>query len=404
MRPRTQRRAAWSVFGLIVLLYVANGVISLASHTGNSGSGDIVFALTLLAFPIVGVLIASRMPDNRIGWLLLAIGLGWSIAIGSGYADYGGHGTHVGTLPGATAAAAIGQGQWVLPVGLMGTFLLLLYPNGSLPGPRWRVVAYASVAAIVLAPIAIAIAPGKLVDAGYPHTDNPLGISAIPTLFLVLPIVLVPLSILASAISLVVRFRRSRGVERLQLKWLVSAGALVAALYVVVFPLSLALSSGSGTPGWLEDVQSAFSLSFALIPVAIGFAVLRRGLYGIDLIIRRTVLYAALLVLLGGFYAGGIWIVGTSLRTLTDRSDTVAVTVSTLLVFAIFQPVRARVQRALDQRFYRAKYDAQSAIESLSRTLSQQVELGAVEREILAVVRATVQPAHVGLWLRSEEP
>jgi hypothetical protein len=282
----------------------------------------------------------------------------------------------------------------------MGSFLLVLFPDGRLPGPRWRYVLWVAALAAVLGTAGIAVAPGAMTDAGFPHHLNPMGISWVPTPLLIAPVALVPLSILASAICLVRRFRRARGVERLQLTWLVAAAAFIAVGFGFVFVCSLALSTGQRTPGWLDDLQNVFSLSFGLIPVAIGFAVLRRGLYGIDLIIRRTISYATLLALLAGFYALGIWAVGSALRSLTERSDTVAVTTSTLLVIVLFQPLRVRVQRALDHRFYRSRYDARASVERLSHTLAQQVELDAVEREIVGVVERTLQPAHVGLWLR----
>jgi hypothetical protein len=350
-------------------------------------------------FPIVGLVITTRLPGNRIGWLLLAIGVAWSVSFGSSWADYGGHKNSLGTLPRAAAAAQIGQGQWVWPVGLMGIYLLLLFPDGRLAGPRWRIVAWVGAVAMILAPLAIATAPGKLKDAGYPTVDNPLGVPGIPGVVRVLAVTLVPLSIVAAAVSLVRRFRRSRGVERQQLKWLVTAGAIVAFGYFLIFPFSISVG---GSPAWLSDLQNAFSLTFALIPIAIGFAVLRQGLYGIDLIIRRTVMYGGMLVLLGSLYAGAIWLVGSTARSLTDRSDTVAVTVSTLLVVALFQPLRVRVQRTLDRRFYRSKYDAQAAVDALSRTLAQRVDLDSVEREVLDVVRRTLQPEQVGLWLRPD--
>ncbi len=406
VRILRHRWAPWIVFAVILALFLANAVVSLGSDYTTTSTSGVVFFVGLLTFPIVGLLILTRMPGNTIGWILLAIGLAWALAWGNAYAQFDASGAHTpGSLPGAAAAAQIGQSQWIPPVALMGTFLLLLFPNGKLlPGPRWRFVARLSAVAIVLGSVAISISPGRMVDAGYPHTYNPLGISAVPPVLLIAGIALIPLCIVASAVSLVVRFRRSSGVERLQLKWLVTAAAFVAAAYLCVFPLSIAFSSGAGSdPAWLGDLQMVCSLSFFLIPISIGVAVLRHNLYGIDVIIRRTVLYAGVVALLGALYVVGIWAVGAALRTLTARSDAVAVTLSTLVVVAAFQPLRRRVQRTLDRRFYRAKYDAQSALDALSRTLGQQVDLDSVQREVIAVVTSTVRPAHVGLWLRADQ-
>jgi hypothetical protein len=404
VRILRHRSTPWIALAAIAISFAINAAVTLGSPYESRSASGAVFFVGLLTFPIVGMLILTRMPGNTIGWILVAIGLGWAFSWGESYALFGATHAHTpGSLPGAAAAAQIGQAQWIPPVALMGTYLLLLFPNGRLlPGPRWRFVARLSGVAIVLGSVAISISPGRMVDAGFPNTDNPLGASWFPPALLLIAVALIPICIVASAVSLVVRFRRSRGVERLQLKWLVSAAAFVAVVYLCVFPLSIAFSSGASNPAWLGDLQTACSTSFFLIPISIGVAVLRHNLYGIDVIIRRTVLYAGVVAVLGALYVAGIWAVGASLQTLTDRSDAVAVTLSTLVVVAAFQPVRARVQRALDHRFYRAKYDAQSAIDALSRTLGQQVDLDAVEREVLAVVARTVRPTHAGLWLRTE--
>lgn len=397
--PTALRRAAIATFGLFLALAAVDGLLLTGSPSSTSGFEAVSFTIVVVLFPVVGLVIAARLPGNRIGWLLLAIGIAWALTLGSGWASYGAHGHALGTLPGAAAAGALGQGEWVWPVGLMGIYLLLLFPDGRLTGPRWRIVARLGAVAMVLAQLAIATSPGVLKDAGYPAAHNPLGIGGIPGVLRILPVTLMPISIVCAAVCLVRRFRRSRGVERQQLKWLVTAGSVIAFGYLLIFPLSVGVG---GSPAWLNDLQNAFSFSFGLIPIAIGFAVLRQGLYGIDLIIRRTALYGGMLVLLGTFYAGAIWLVGASLRSLTDRSDTVAVTISTLLVVALFQPVRTRVQRTLDRRFYRSKYDAQAAVETLSRTLAQRVDLDTVEREVLDVVRRTLQPQQLGLWLRPD--
>jgi hypothetical protein len=398
--PTRQRRAAHAVLALIVLLFLANIGLTADNPPKGANGSNIVFIALFALFPIVGWVIASRLPGNRIGWLLLVIGVLWSVAFGSGWSTFGGHDGSLGTLPGAAVAAQLTQGLWAPPVVGMGVFLLVLFPDGRLPGPRWRYLLWLAGVAAVLAPVGIALAPGAMTDAGYPHHLNPMGVTWVPKPLLIAPVALVPLTILASAVCLVRRFRRARGVERLQLTWLVAAAAFIAVGYLFVASFSIALTTDRATPGWLNAAQDVFSLSFGLIPLAIGFAVLRRGLYGIDLIIRRTASYATLLALLAGCYALGIWVVGSALRDLTDRSDTVAVTASTLLVIVLFQPLRVRVQRALDHRFYRSRYDARTAVERLSHTLAQQVDLDAVEGEIVGVVERTLQPAHVALWLR----
>jgi hypothetical protein len=224
----------------------------------------------------------------------------------------------------------------------------------------------------------------------------------LPTDFV--PILVVVAMMVASAASLVVRYRRSRGPERQQVKWLAAAAAGVAAVYAVVVPVGAVVDpSSQHTPAWLSVAQSASLLSFGLIPVAIVFAVLRYRLYEIDVIIRRTLVYAALVAVLAAVYLGGVTLVGGVLRTVAGGSGAIGVTVSTLLVAAAFQPLRARIQRAVDRRFYRGRYDAARTLESFSGRLREHVEIETVSGEVLDVVRQTLQPAHVSLWLRSPE-
>jgi hypothetical protein len=217
-------------------------------------------------------------------------------------------------------------------------------------------------------------------------------------------IFVVVLMMVASAASLVVRYRRARGPERQQVKWLAAAAAGVAAVYAVVVPVGAVVDpSSQDTPAWLSAAQTASLLSFALIPVAIVFAVLRYRLYEIDVIIRRTLVYTALVVVLAAIYLGGVALAGGALRSLTGGSGAIGVTLSTLLVAAGFQPLRARIQRAVDHRFYRARYDAARTLEAFSGRLRDQVEIDAVSGEVLEVVRQTLQPVHATIWLKPPE-
>jgi hypothetical protein len=208
----------------------------------------------------------------------------------------------------------------------------------------------------------------------------------------------------ASAASLVVRYRRARGLERQQVKWLAGAAAGVASAYAVVVPLGGYVDpSSQDTPAWLSAAQTLSLLSFCLIPVAIVFAVLRYRLYDIDVIIRRTLVYAVLVASLAALYLGGVTLIGGVLRDVTGGSGAIGVTVSTLAVAGAFQPLRARIQRMVDRRFYRGRYDAARTLEAFSGRLREQVEIETVSGEVLDVVRQTLQPAHVSLWLREPE-
>jgi hypothetical protein len=385
---------------LFVLLVPDTG--SAASWGGGGLVFDLAFPLALWSFPLVGVLICRRRPENAVGWLLLAIGLAWGVANLTSYADYGVN-LHPGSLPAASLVAVVASGMWLPAVGLTTTYLVLLFPNGHLLTRRWRLVAYLSGFAIVFGYLTLVLTPGPLADAGYPHTTNPLGIEALRGVAgpAKLGILLLPVSIALSAAGLVVRFRRSHGVERLQLTWLAAAAAAVAAIYVVVQPLSVVVAGrrGGAIPSWLLLAQDVALLSFALIPIAIGFAVLRYRLYEIDVIIRRTLVYGSLLVVLSAIYLGGLVLAGAALRSVTGLSSSLAVTLSTLAVAAAFQPLRRRIQRAVDRRFYRGSYDAALTLEAFSSRLREHVDLEAMRGEVVSVVHASLRPAHAALWL-----
>jgi hypothetical protein len=409
---RGRAAGATAAFAFCIALFtfsVAFGLLSSdAKQSGSWSGGGVWVALALvvaiITYPAAGWLIAARRPENPIGWLLLAIGASWGAGATSTYSDYTLKLHH--DLPGGALVAVVGAAFWMPAIGMTGTFLLLLFPDGHLPGRRWRYVAWASAVAMVAGLIYLVFRPGPLADAGYPGTENPAGIDALGPVLGVgwVAILVLVATMVASAASLVVRYRRARGVERQQVKWLAAAAAGVALVYAVVVPLGAVVDpSSQHTPTWLSAAQSVSLLSFGLIPVAIVFAVLRYRLYEIDVIIRRTLIYAVLVAVLAGLYLGGVTVVGGLLRTVTGGSGAVGVTVSTLAVAAAFHPLRRRIQRAVDHRFYRGRYNAARTLESFSGRLREQVEIEAVSGEVLHVVRETLQPAHVSLWLREPE-
>jgi hypothetical protein len=414
--PRASRVTAWAAFVVAAALWVPGFVldwqardITSSPSTGNRAANLLIEALqvslliALLAFPLVGLLIAARRRTSPIGWLLLAIGLGWAVVVGTGgYADYGlKH--HPGSLPRADIAGAIAGAAWAAPVGIMGTFLLLLFPTGRLPSRRWRSVAYVAAFAIVGCTVVSLLQPGAMTSGGYPTTSNPFGIESLSSILKAAQsiVLLLALTMAASAASLVVRFRRASAAERLQIKWLVTAAALVAALYLVDISVSAIVNRSTSVESpWLDLLDNLGVLGFGLVPVSIGIAVLRHKLFEIDTIIRKTVVYAVLVACLAALYVGGIYAIDRVVRTASGQSGTLAVTISTLAVAVVFQPLRARIKRGVDRRFYRTRYNAARTVDRFAGRLRELVELDAVNAELLDVVHETLSPATTTLWLR----
>jgi hypothetical protein len=411
---------AWSLAGLSVAMFVASVVLYVLARSAQSPGdwftvgtvGDMLGFVPFLAFPIVGALIASRRPHNPIGWICLADGLLWMfIGMTDYYSTYGV--ASPGSVPFPVAIGTLGnQWLWVPTVGLLGIYLILLFPDGRLPSKRWRPLAWFSGVVIVLLSVAEGLAPGPLENQG--GVRNPFGVEELPWLadaaLVILP--LLPLCILASALSLVLRYRRSGGEEREQIKWIAFAASFAGLLYLsaLVSPfifLPEMLGSGGRLPPlplWLELLFAVAVLGFAGVPVAIGFAVLRYRLYEIDLLINRTLVYGALTATLALIYFGGVATVQAIFRALTgqERQPQLAIVVSTLVIAALFNPLRRRIQGFIDRRFYRRKYDARQTLEAFSAKLRDETDLDALNAELVGVVKETMQPAHVSLWLRPD--
>ena len=413
MSDTSLRRLAWVIFAVNTALLGVGLVLEWFTRSleaSNSfGQSGVNFLATILitalfwTFPVAGVAIAVRVPRNPIGWLLLAIGIGWSSLLAS--ASYGDYGLklHPGSLPAADVVASIGGWVWAPPVAITGVFLLLVYPDGHLPSPRWRWVAYVCGAAVAVCVVVDVLLPGPMNDAGFSGYDNPFGVSALKPVLsaLELAVLLIPACMVAAVISLIRRFRRAGAVERLQIKWLAAAGGLSGALYAASLVLSaLLVPSGDPDPEWLTALSDVWILTVGFIPLSIGVAILRYRLFEIDVIIRRTLIYAGLVAGLAIVYLSGIAVIGSLLRGLTGSSGTLAVTISTLVVALAFQPLRRVIQRGVDRRFYRAGYDAQAAVNGFSERLREQIDLDALCDELRSVVSGTVQPTHASVWLR----
>ena len=391
----------------ILSLYVTAPAAQLSSDWGSGGAiGNLLILAPFLAFTIVGALIASRRPENPIGWICLVAGLFWTlIALDDQYTAYGLATTGVVLFP--AAVAALSQWLWVPPVGLLSIYLILLFPDGRLPSRRWRPLAWFSGAVMVLVSLAIALAPGPLPDLG--GVRNPFGLEGyawIADATNVIP-ALLPLCTLASALSLVLRYRRSGSEEREQIKWIAFAGSFVGLMSLITVVSALIFApefpDSTGTqPLWLVVLQDVELLSFAGIPVAVGIAVLRYRLYDIDVIINRTLVYGSLTATLVALYFGGIVVLQRVFVLLTGQQSTLAVVASTLAIAALFNPLRRRMQGFVDRRFYRRKYDARKTLEAFSVKLRDETNLDALSEDLVGVVRETMQPAHVSLWLRPE--
>jgi hypothetical protein len=404
MSTRATPWLAWALAGLSVAMFLASVVLYVlvpSSQEGPSTSGalsELLIFVTFLAFPIVGALIASRHPNNPVGWICLAIGLFWMlIFLGDSIPGSG---------PYPVTIAALTQAIWIPPVGLLGIYLILLFPDGKLPSRRWRPLAWLSGVVMVLASLGITFAPGPL--EGHPGVRNPFGLEGAPSWVATAGIVILlmlPLCMLASALSLVMRYRRSKGEEREQIKWIAFAASVVVIVYLIAmvgslfFPLGW---GGAGTPLWLGLLQQAALVSFTAVPIAVGFAVLKYRLYDIDIVINRTLVYGTLTITLVALYFGGIVVLQRLFVALTGQQSTLAVVASTLAIAALFVPLRRRVQGFVDRRFYRRKYDARKTLEAFSSKLRDETDLEALNNDLVGVVRETMQPEHVSLWLRPD--
>jgi hypothetical protein len=404
---------AWSLASLslaifvatIPLWFLARNAALPSSWRADVGVGGLVGGAFFLAFPLVGALIASKRPKNAVGWLCLAVGLLWSL---SGVFDYYGYygAATPGSVPFPVVMAGISDWIWVPAVGLLGTYILLLFPDGRLPSRRWRPLAWLSGAVILLLSFGVMLAPGPLDNLA--GVRNPFGIEGADWLpvgaYAVLP--LLPLCMLASASSLVLRYRRSGGEERQQIKWIAFAASVVVVLYAIAMIASFVFPEESwttaGSVWWLNLLTYAVLSSFTLVPIAAGIAVLRYRLYDIDIIINRALVYGPLSAMLALIYVGGVVGMQTVLRAIAGQESTLAVVASTLAIAALFNPLRKRVQAFVDRCFYRSKYDARKTLEVFSAKLRDKTDLEALNGELVSVVRETMQPEHVSLWLRPE--
>jgi hypothetical protein len=366
---------------------VGNAAFYVASRAGFFGEPLVVALLSEVSLALlasVALIITLRRPENAVGWLLAAAVLGLGVQQFAG--NYSHHAlTYPGTLPGGRLAAMVQSVGVVALVAL--ALVFLVFPTGHLPSRRWRPVAWALLAVGCLVFAALVLTPGPMLN-GVPASQNPLGVTALRTVNLIDPLYMALLGlVLLGLVSLLVRFRRARGDERQQLKWLPIGVALIVASFLIE-------DVGNATVNALADL-----LALAVLSGAILVAMLKYRLYDIDRILNRTLVYGLLTSLLIGVYAGLVFLLGRLLDPATGDSA-LAVAASTLAVAALFQPARRRVQAVVDRRFNRRKYNAAKTIEGFSARLRDQVDLDTLATELLAVTDTTMQPTTVSLWLR----
>ena len=385
---------AWSVWAVtMAITATAIGYDALhplpASQADQSGGGlDMVAGLTfIVAFATVGAVLAWKKPGNPIGWLLSGSGLAYAL---------GGSAQMLIHFPRTRTLGYWLGWTWLLGLGLC-VFVVLLFPAGSLPSRRWRPVAWAAGAGLAGWVLGNAFAP-TILSADSP-VPNPVGVTGaagkILTAMAAGSVALIAATALAAVLSLVFRYRRAQAAERAQLRWIVYAGGLIVAAFLIEILAEKVIGPGA-TANRLQNAMG--SGAAALIPVAIGIAVLRYRLYDIDRIISRTVAYAIVTGLLVGVYAGLVLLATRLLRVHTP----VAVAAATLAAAALFTPVRRRVQRRVDRRFNRARYDADQIAAAFAARLKDTVDLGSVRDDLAGIVSRALEPGHISVWISGQ--
>jgi hypothetical protein len=392
---------AWSLWALTVTLTALSLLLLVLNLSyPNTHIFDWWLGNALVVIDVtVGAIVASRRPENPVGWLLCLSG----VAIGtssftSQYAIYSLL-ARPGSLPAGEAMAWIAS--WLLPIMIgLTLFYLLLFPTGRLPSRRWRWLAWLTVAFVVVGVVLSAFSAGALMGALGP-IRNPLGIDSFPNVYGAVLDIMAAVLLVAAAASVFVRLRHAIGVESQQIKWF----AYAAAATVIGLFLAYVIPTMIDTPLWFE--RAAYAVLIAVIPsipISIGIAILRYRLYDIDIIINRTLVYGSLTVTLVALYFGGIVLLQSVFVVFTGERSTLAVVASTLLIAALFNPMRRRIQSFIDRRFYRSKYDARKTLEAFSAKLRDETDLEALNDDLVGVVRETMQPTHVSLWLRPDAP
>jgi hypothetical protein len=406
VRTMSAQESAWLAWYMcaVSLLLTSCGVLFLVASQSREGTPVFDYGLlnTVIAvsFSPVGAVIAPRLPPrNPIGWLFCAIGFFGAVRLF--VAEYAiatllaPPDSWLGALPGGEGLAWVSSWVWVVHFGPF-IFLALLFPDGKLPSRRWRPFAWLVALAVAGGAVAVAVWPATA--ARFDSVTSPLGIEVAANVINPVETIMYALALTASA-SLLVRLIRSRGIERQQVKWFAFAVAMLATSTTLAYVVSEALDMR--LLGWISSVLVI--LSMVSLPVAMSIAILRYRLYQIDSLINRTLVYGSLTVVLALVYFVAIVVLHRVLILLTGQESTLTVVASTLLIAALFSPLRRTIQSLIDRRFYRRKYDARKTLEAFSSHLRNETDLYALSDDLVEVVRETMQPEHVSLWLRSPQ-
>jgi hypothetical protein len=404
MNPRTATWLAWYMC-VVSLTLMSLGLFLLVLSRSPVYADAPVFdywlvnTIVAVSFSTVGGVIAPRLPPrNPIGWIFCTIGL--VAAMRLFVAEYAvvtllaEPGSLPGLLRGGEALAWVSSWLWVLHIGLF-VFLALLFPDGRPPTPRWRPFGWFVAGVIVAGTVSVALWPETA--AGFDLVNHPLGIEVATDTLNPVETLLYGLGLVAMS-SLLVRLRRSQGVERQQIKWFAYAVAVLATSAILAYVVSE--SMGVVWLGWVSSVLVIGSV--VGMPVAVGIAILRYRLYNIDLLINRTLVYGSLTAVLVMVYLVSVVLFQELFRTLTGQESQLGIVASTLAIAALFNPLRHRIQGFIDRRFYRRKYDARKTLEAFSAKLRDETDLDALSDDLVGVIRETMQPAHISVWLRAD--
>jgi hypothetical protein len=393
---------AWTLCGLICLSILINLSLSLTNPLANVSAfkmvADIVFGFIPVVFAILGALILSRQPRNMIGWLLMIPAIAFTLPA----EDYVNSFTGAPPVPPVTLFFALWLNDWnwlllMFPI----FFILLLFPTGQPPSPRWRWLIVFGLA--MCAFFIVLVTFQQNLSGGNVSVKNPIGFIAdndmLWSKYLNVPwaVALLSLTVLCAA-SLFVRYRHAAAVEREQIKWLLYACGLFVVVYLPLY--------------WISDLNTIladmwnvlFSLAILAIPIAIAIAILRYRLWEIDVLIRRTLVYGALTLTLALVYFGGVVLLQALFEAITGQGQSpIATVISTLGIAAMFTPLRHRIKNDIDRRFYRKKYDAEKTLAAFAARVRDEVELDRLTTHLLAVVQETLQPEHASLWFKESK-